>query len=391
MPYDSNTIQKMAGILPVLLAGFTKNPDTVRNTINAREAGRANSKEMEKMERLFSFGRGVVALGENPEPQQLVELAATHGIDPRDAMGLLSEFVRFRNERGAEKKTAAEQDWRSRYPGNVAGIPTAAPGAQTVNPLQAWIAEGIRGGHMGIPKVPEDRFSSSAKLGIYNTRTGDIKHGIPEKPRDDFHGRVFVTGQDDDPWGIGASLTPGTKYQIGPKRKITVVEKAPKEPEQDDVWIHKGGVKRPVSPEQAEGLIASEGWKRGLPYTDSAATEERMAKRQELISVRQDKASLKREIQRIRSLPNLQYYQSQKSRLPVLEDELNDLRRREAELLGRVETQLEEAPQPAVNNGPGPAMLPAGLDEETINYNMQKYGKTREEVIQKYLDMKGGQ
>ena len=69
----------------------------------------------------------------------------------------------------------------------------------------------------------------------------------------------------------------------------------------------------------------------------SAGLEERMNKRQELISIRQDKRNLKREIDKVRGLPNLDLYKTQKGRLPSLEDELKELEGREKELLGKGE------------------------------------------------------
>ena len=38
---------------------------------------------------------------------------------------------------------------------------------------------------------------------------------------------------------------------------------------------------------------------------------------------------------------------------------------------------------------PSPTALPSGLDEETIKYNMEKYGKKRQEVIDQYAKVKG--
>lgn len=71
------------------------------------------------------------------------------------------------------------------------------------------------------------------------------------------------------------------------------------------------------------------------PYSTAGELEKRLTKTQELTSIRQDKATLKREINQIRGLPNLKVYQVQKARLPLLEDELQDLIAREKELLGK--------------------------------------------------------
>jgi len=63
-----------------------------------------------------------------------------------------------------------------------------------------------------------------------------------------------------------------------------------------------------------------------------------MNKSNELTSIRQDKAYLKREISKIRNLPDFDIHQQQKAQLPILEDELNDLVSRENQLLGKSET-----------------------------------------------------
>jgi len=112
------------------------------------------------------------------------------------------------------------------------------------------------------------------------------------------------------------------------------------------------------------------------PYSEAGALEDRMTRRQELISIRQDKASLKREISQIRGLPDLDVYKPQRERLPLLEDELRELGEREQELLGKKENTSED--------------LPEGLDEETVEFNMEKYGVTRQQVIDQYKTKFGG-
>ena len=145
----------------------------------------------------------------------------------------------------------------------------------------------------------------------------------------------------------------------------------------DKVWIHNPTekTKQQVYPPRAKELIATGKWKSGQSYGGDQGLEERMNKRQELTSIRQDKASLKREIAQIRRLPDLNVYQVEKARLPLLEDELQDLMAREKELLGKTQSK--------------PSELPEGLTEEIIIFNMDKYGKTRKEVIEQYKRLRG--
>lgn len=122
------------------------------------------------------------------------------------------------------------------------------------------------------------------------------------------------------------------------------------------------------------------------PYSEAGKIEERLNKSQELTSIRQDKAYLKREISRIKSLPDLDFYKGQKERLPSLMDELLDLEGREGELLGN-----KNQPPEQVDPSTGAAeKLPEGLTDETIKFNMEKYGKSREQVIEQYKKRLGG-
>ena len=68
------------------------------------------------------------------------------------------------------------------------------------------------------------------------------------------------------------------------------------------------------------------GW---TPYT----TEEKFLKQQELISVREQERSLRREVESIKRLPNLDFYATQKSSLPALQDELEELKEIKKRLL----------------------------------------------------------
>ena len=107
----------------------------------------------------------------------------------------------------------------------------------------------------------------------------------------------------------------------------------------EKVWVYnpEKSTKRQVTPQEADMLVSTGKWKRGQSYSDAGALEGRLNKRQELISLRQDKATLKRQISKIKALPELDIYSTQKADLPQLEDELQDLIEREDQLLGKSE------------------------------------------------------
>ena len=65
------------------------------------------------------------------------------------------------------------------------------------------------------------------------------------------------------------------------------------------------------------------------PYT----TEEKFLKQQELISIREQERSLRRQIGEIERLPDLDIYQGRKSALPSLQDELQELKGMKGKLL----------------------------------------------------------
>jgi len=65
------------------------------------------------------------------------------------------------------------------------------------------------------------------------------------------------------------------------------------------------------------------------PYT----TEEKFLKQQELISIREQERSLRREVEAIKRLPDLDIYSAQKASLPALLDELEELKEMKKRLL----------------------------------------------------------
>ena len=86
------------------------------------------------------------------------------------------------------------------------------------------------------------------------------------------------------------------------------------------------------------------------PYSSAGQLEERMNKRQELISIRQDNRFLKRELSKLRKqiqktekFPDVEFYQRELPGLRDLKDnleaELEDLKNRESELLGKTVEQ----------------------------------------------------
>jgi hypothetical protein len=67
------------------------------------------------------------------------------------------------------------------------------------------------------------------------------------------------------------------------------------------------------------------------PYS----TGDNFIKHQELLSLREQKRSIRRDISNYKRLPNLDIYKGQKDSIISLEDELEELRQREKEILGK--------------------------------------------------------
>lgn len=88
-------LSALAQIAPVLAAGFTKNPQTVTNTINMSQAGG----EQNYKRKLRDFGRQIFASGQLPDAGQIVQAAQVHGIRPQDAMEVANTFMNFRRQK----------------------------------------------------------------------------------------------------------------------------------------------------------------------------------------------------------------------------------------------------------------------------------------------------
>jgi len=138
-----------------------------------------------------------------------------------------------------------------------------------------------------------------------------------------------------------------------------------------------------------------------MPFrVGTEGVEERFSAGQELTSIRQDKAALKREISKIRALPDVDIYNEQKAQIPDMQDELDDLLTREQEIIWGMKPRLAiDNNKPVGSEGKlkisdeeerGRIRLPEGLSEFDVNYNMEMYGKSRQEVIRQFIKMNTG-
>jgi len=126
-----------------------------------------------------------------------------------------------------------------------------------------------------------------------------------------------------------------TKAELTTKKSMGIdITKEGKEyvPDMTTIYGPEDQTKR-VSITKGSEYTPPKGW--SLKAPSSPDMEERILKGQELTSIRQDKAALKREIARLKKLPNVSIYKDQKSQQSSLESELRDIEQRENKLLKR--------------------------------------------------------
>jgi len=69
------------------------------------------------------------------------------------------------------------------------------------------------------------------------------------------------------------------------------------------------------------------------PYSEASNLEQRMLTAQEISSIRDGRRTARRELDKLKSLPNVDFYKSQKERIPELEAEIKDYNDREKEIM----------------------------------------------------------
>lgn len=137
----------LAELAPTLAAGFTKKPDVVANTIAMTGKG----KEVAYQRNLRDFGRELFNSGQIPDAQTVIAVAKKHNVKPPDAMGVINDFMRWRQLRQQMKRDemdmtqkqqamdrqAQVDDWRQGY----------APDTEGFN-LLAWLGRGTQLGQV---------------------------------------------------------------------------------------------------------------------------------------------------------------------------------------------------------------------------------------------------
>jgi hypothetical protein len=178
------------------------------------------------------------------------------------------------------------------------------------------------------PAPPQQKFASSP-LGIYNVGTGDITHPAPDK----FTPTDYYRVNDDGSVESRKANTPAESamwekqgFKRGSYRKLPLGSST-NEPNTIKTWIKEDGSlwHAPSNVKPPKGA---------RPFSEAGELEKRLLIGQELTSIRNDKRQVRRELDRIMSLPdNIDFYKPQKDRIPSLKQELDDLNQREEELL----------------------------------------------------------
>ena len=216
--FDPGVMQGMAGILPLLAAGFGNRRGTMSNTVAAMEAGgkaRRQRVSDEEEKRLREFGSAVtnaMAAGEEMSPQRLSQLTQQFNVSMDKALPMMANFARYRQDQAAaaklKKQAALESTKREllrRRPSDPAQFPQ-------------WIQSAAQ-------VVHAQEGGDPVKF------VADAQAGIPEKPKEiKQEGNKTVEGPftagsvAGDPFGYGQGLPKGAIFQRKPDGAINVMK-----------------------------------------------------------------------------------------------------------------------------------------------------------------------
>ncbi len=165
-------LDQLAGILPVIMAGFSRSPQTVQQTISNLELGRQHKYERA----LEEFGKEVFQGGDPSgiTEKQIAEAARKHGIQPMDALKLTSNFLQYKRMKRGELRPSF----------------AAMPGGGMIE-RNYYEGEGPEEGFipgkltMPRPQKQEAQWKAGYRGQLYNPYTGELKGSpMPEKPND---------------------------------------------------------------------------------------------------------------------------------------------------------------------------------------------------------------